>query len=362
MKKVGIVSLYGLYNYGNRLQSYAAQEILRKLGFDTEVVYVEPMSKTVKDIIKNITRSSPLIKLKKNSNRSKAIINRKKAFLTFNDTYVKTRRFRSVDGIKGYDYYALGSDQVWNPQLYKGRDKELFMLTFTDNDKKICMAPSFGTDNVPAEWEDYFKRQLSSFPRLSVREAAGADIIRKLTDREATVVIDPTLMLSKDDWKKLSKKPKNINTDEKFILRYFLGGTTEKAQKDSDEAKKELGDCPVYTLYSLKDLKAFGWGPSEFLYMIEHASLIQTDSFHACVFSFIFGRPFLLYTREGKHTDMLSRMETLFNTFDLKRKYVDSGLENDMFECDYSVGYAKLAQEREKAERFLKESFGIMER
>lgn len=99
--------------------------------------------------------------------------------------------------------------------------------------------------------------------------------------------------------------------------------------------------------------------PSEFIYLIANAKLVMTDSFHACVFSFLFNKPFLVYSREGSEGNMMSRMDTLLGKFDLKRKYVDSGLSNDIFECDYSNGYKQLVKERAKVEAFLHKSLHI---
>ena len=101
-------------------------------------------------------------------------------------------------------------------------------------------------------------------------------------------------------------------------------------------------------------------GPSEFLYLIAHAELILTDSFHACVFSFIYERTFLVYNRQGTD-NMMSRMQTLFTKFNLERKYVDSGLENDIFEYDYTVGKKRLVEEQKKVISFLKESMHMQE-
>ena len=104
------------------------------------------------------------------------------------------------------------------------------------------------------------------------------------------------------------------------------------------------------------DLKSCKAGPREFLYLIDHADLVLTDSFHACVFSFIFGKPFRVYPREGKETNMLSRINTLLKTFSLERKFSESGLKNDWLEHDYSAGYEALKTEREKAKQYLKSS------
>ena len=94
------------------------------------------------------------------------------------------------------------------------------------------------------------------------------------------------------------------------------------------------------------------------MYMIEHASLILTDSFHACVFSFLFQKPFQVYSRAGNGMNMMSRIETLLSKFDLERKYVESSLENNLFECDYKEGYKQLKVEREKFENYLQQQLG----
>ena len=89
------------------------------------------------------------------------------------------------------------------------------------------------------------------------------------------------------------------------------------------------------------------------------ASLILTDSFHACVFAFIYERPYLVYAREGKENGMISRIDTLLSKFGMQRKYIDSGLENELFEHDYSKGKMQLNEERDKSVRFLKKALEI---
>lgn len=97
-------------------------------------------------------------------------------------------------------------------------------------------------------------------------------------------------------------------------------------------------------------------GPSEFLWLFDHADLILTDSFHACVFSFLFNKPFVVYDRNWNERNMNSRLETLLSKFSLERKYANSGIENDIWEHDYEEGYKQLEIEREKAIGFLKKA------
>ena len=108
----------------------------------------------------------------------------------------------------------------------------------------------------------------------------------------------------------------------------------------------------VYRIFDERCETLYSINPSNFVYLIKNASLIMTDSFHACVFSFIYDRPFLLYDRVGT-PGMMSRMDTLFDKFDLKRKYVNSGLTNEVLEHDYSNGYCNLKEEKNILRNFI---------
>ena len=356
--KAGIVSLYGTFNYGNRLQSYASQEILRELGFDTEVIYVQPQKEYFREFGKKVYFSKQLRRLLRPGTIAVQKYRRQRAFEEFNSKYIITRRYSAVHQIKDADFFVLGSDQVWNPKRYNAVKKELFFLNFTESKKKVCLSPSFGLSEIPNEWKLYFAEHLLTFPRISVREESGARIVKNLTGKEAEVLVDPTLMIDPQKWRKIERHPWGVNTESDYILNYFLGAVPEKARINSTDVANKTG-ASIYDLMDASTGNLYTSGPSEFLYLIDHASLVQTDSFHACIFSFLFGKPFLLYAREGKDPDMLSRIETLFNTFDLARKYVGSGSENDLFECDYDTGYRRLLIEREKAIAFLKESMNI---
>jgi len=358
MMIAGIVSLYGYFNYGNRLQSYAAQEVIRSLGFDTEVIYIQSNKEKIRECLKKVYFSKLAQIFLRSSQNSRDKYKRQQNFEKFNKDFIATKRYTSVVKIKDADYFVLGSDQVWNPKRYNDIKKDLFFLTFTSNEKKVCFAPSFGLSELPINWKPYFAEKLKTFPLISVRETAGKKIIKELIGRDAEVIVDPTLMLKADDWANIARKPKNIKLEEKYVLNYFIGDTPQKAIEKGDYFTESF-NYPVYNLLDSTTSGLYISGPSEFLYLIKNATLVQTDSFHACVFSFLFEKPFLLYAREGADTDMLSRLETLFSTFDLERKYVDSGLYNDDFECDYSVGYERLEEERTKAINFLKKAMHI---
>lgn len=354
----GIVSLYGYINYGNRLQSYAVQQVLKQIGIDSQVIYVQKKRTDLREAVKSVYFLPPVMAMIRPNRRTVLKYKRQKSFERFNKTFIHTHKYSNSHDIQGFDYYVLGSDQVWNPKRYDDVKKELFFLKFASPQQKVCFSPSFGVNELPAQWTEYFKQNLMDFPYLSVREDAGARIIKELTGRDAEVLIDPTLMIDADDWRSIASKPGTVNTECEYILNYFIGEKPEKAVIDAGNLYRKHR-FSIYDLFDIDNEGLYTADPSEFLYLIDHASIVQTDSFHACVFAFLFGKPFLLYAREGKDADMLSRIETLFKKFDLMRKFIGSGLENDMFECNYESGYSRLAEEREKVYSFLKYTMNI---
>ena len=222
--------------------------------------------------------------------------------------------------------------------------------------KKICIALSFGVETIPVKWEKWFKEKLSTFNYLSVREEAGARIIKKLIGKKAEVVIDPTLVLEKDEWLKILKKPNSIK-DGAYVLTYFIGGMRSDVRKQLVNYASEK-NLKIYNLLDDEQPDLYVTDPCELLYLILHASLVLTDSSHACVFSFLFSIPFYVYNRLGVKENMNSRIDTLLTLLKLNRKCEWSECSNDIWEHDYTEGCKALQGEREKAVLFLKKSLG----
>lgn len=351
-KKVKIITIYEKANYGNRLQNYAVQTILENLGFDVQTISSEKgnLIRKAKYTIERITG----YRVGGDSEYWKVIAPRLMAFERFNKKYIHTKHIRKIAQIGEADYFAIGSDQVWNPVWYEEGDlkKELFLLAFASPEKRVCFSPSFGVEELPEEWKPWFKTQLAIFPHLAVREDAGARIIKELTGKKASVLIDPTLMLGREEWNKIATRPQNINCEKKYVLTYFVGGRSDRVNNDLQKISKEL-NAEIYNLLDSSQVELYRMDPGEFIYLISKATLILTDSFHACVFSFLYEKPFLVYDRNDGYR-MMSRIDTLLHKFDLERKYVDSNLANDLPEHDYKRGYDTLAEERQKFMDFLK--------
>lgn len=276
---------------------------------------------------------------------------RKKNFFIFNQniTYsgiaVSTSNELQKTGIED-KIVLVGSDQVWNPDFALS---DITLLYDVKCRKKISFSASFGVNALTAT--EKIKRSLMDFDALSVREAAGARIIQEITGRNADVLIDPTLLLSQDEWRKVSQKPDGVKNG--YILTYFLSPKCDDAKNQLEEIRHGR---KVYELLDAGNWVAGTAGPAEFLWLFDHADLVLTDSFHACVFSFLFNKPFVVYDRNWTEGNMNSRLETLLGKFHLERKYASSDLENDIWEHNYEDGYKQLELERQKATEFLKKA------
>lgn len=329
---VGVFTIQSV-NYGNRLQNYATNVILKKENYECiNILDSVPLTKKrklmlfIKDLFYNDFRTN---------------CRKFNKLLKYSDDYIT----RDVYKIANYYAIIVGSDQIWNTTFDFVSINSF--LPFS-HPKKISFAASFGVDSIP--YDQQIVDCLNDFKALSVREEAGAKIIKSLTGRDATVLVDPTMLLTKDEWRKVSKKPKGAQKSG-YILTYFLSPKCVEAKEKLEEIREGK---EVYEILNFEDKVAGMAGPSEFLWLFDHAEIILTDSFHACVFSFLFDKPFIVYDRNWNEGNMNSRLETLLSKFHLERKYANSGLYNDIWEHDYSEGYNQLEIERKKAISFLR--------
>ena len=372
MKKAAILTITDYVNYGNRLQNYAAQELLK--SYDLEVQSIAnvaiPEKKTelpINQRIKNALKLSPLTLLYKATGKINDRINRKKylagqiakekSFREYSLKYMQETDFVinrynfPHDLGERYDYFFVGSDQIWNPNIRYG--SSLDFLTFAPREKRIALSPSFGVSTIPDEFTECYSEWLSEMNFLSVREQAGADLIKKLTGREAPVLVDPTLMLTKEQWLAVSetgrKKPAKA-----YLLTYFIGALSAKRKRILNEIAALKG-LEIVQLACLDDIERYDANPGEFVDYINSASIVCTDSFHAIIFSIQMEKPFVVFDREGKSAPMSSRIETLLAKFNFEsRKYSTLQNSTDIFRIDFSHVPEILKKERSKVNDYLK--------
>jgi hypothetical protein len=380
-KKIGIITLFGYFNYGNRLQNYALQEAIKELGFEVETIVIGRNSETT------LMLKEKSLKLEKkivnwNKKRSKAIpcfmkkrfekiikkinihINKKhrdELFRIFSDKFLNERfinysekRMKKIQS--EYDYFVTGSDQVWNPHFFHGMG-EAYFLTFADKKKRISYAPSFGLEKIPLKYQEKYKNWLLNMEKLSVREVAGKKIIKELTGRDAKMVLDPTLLITKEKWLEIASPAPN-KPKEKFLVTYFLGEVSSKTKEEILGVAEKKG-LKIINLGDKKEKENFKNGPSEFVDYLNSAEVIFTDSFHGTVFSILLEKPFVVYKRSGK-SSMYSRIETLMDLFSLHAHEAENVQNYEkIFAVDFSHTKEILEAKRKEASAYLATSFQV---
>ena len=256
------------------------------------------------------------------------------------------------------DIYLCGSDQIWNP-YFRGQKNDLgYFLDFAPKGKpRIAYAPSFGCENLPKEAKENIAELVSKFHAVSVREAAGREILLRDAGCDAPVVADPTLLLTSEEWSSIERPVSGMPED--YILCYRFSDNT-KTKEQIDRISYETG-LPVYTMPlvtpALRDEyhKVFAAGPAEFVWLIRHAKLVCTDSFHATVFSLICGTPFCVFEREnfkGNKANMNSRIDNLLRIAELPERLIGAQTDIDkesLFTVDFSKFQNNIKELREES-------------
>lgn len=367
-KKIGIVTLHGYFNYGNRLQNFALKYTLEKMGFLVDTVVIQDNSfgnkfraiknnpKLIQTIIKNKVSVNRRTKSTYQEEISKV---RKNEFKEYSNLYL-SEKFYNLNNenqeLMEYSYFVTGSDQVWNPINYDMLP--IYFLTFTDRKKRIAYAPSISVDELPRKLINEYQQWFLGMKHISVREEAGANIIRKLINRDVPVVADPTLLLSKKEWLQFSKRASS-RTDKPYILTYFLGGPPESIRNELKEMA-ENNNMSIINLGDINDSESYRTGPNEFIDYINNASAFFTDSFHGVVFSIILQTPFIVYERQTVGPTMYSRIETILEKFNLKNREAN-GFNEDVFIMDFSNTIEVLKREQQKSISYLNRAFRIGE-
>lgn len=364
--KIAILTMSNGINYGNRLQNYATQKVLESLGCEVETIKNFTSQKIIdknttkeklKYMLSDLYDKVSIFKCNKMSN-----ILRYVKFMRFTESYIKQTDYiitpKSIPiGIeKMYDYFVCGSDQVWNPEF--DINSEIDFLTFANKGQKVAYAPSFGVSKLPEECINDYERWINQIDYLSVREQAGADIVKKLTGRDALVLVDPTLMLSKNEWLSIAKKPK-LKLSKKYILTYFLGNKS-KATEDRINDIAVKYNLDVINLLDLRNKYIYSSDPSEFIWLINNSELVCTDSFHGSVFSLILKKAFIVFERQDSLTSMNSRLDTLLLKFNMEsRKEENITNENDILNINFNKIDEIINNEKYKALNYLRNAFGL---
>ena len=337
--RCGILTFTYGNNYGQRLQNYAMQYTLLKY-FENVLTIPQKHKISIKLVIKQF-----LVWLK---NPKQLIVDykRQKAFNRFNKKNISFYKFKITENripknlLLFFDVFVVGSDQVWSP--YSDDVNATFFLTFAPYKRRICYAPSIGTDVIPYEKEKLYIEYLKGFEEISIREYANLNWIEKATSKSVTVVLDPTLLLDRFEWDRVIEP---MTVPEKYILIYTLGDKTK-----IDYIKTLLKDDVIIDLSS-PFYKVIG--PERFLFLIKNANLVITDSYHGTIFSIIFHVPFVIVDRDGTGAGMKSRFDTLERLFDISNRHASKITRDNIYKMDFDKTDAIIKEQKIKSIEYL---------
>jgi polysaccharide pyruvyl transferase WcaK-like protein len=263
-----------------------------------------------------------------------------------------------------FDVYCVGSDQVWNPT--NNTSLNPYFLTFAPKGKrKIAYASSFGISIFPDAFKKLLPKLLSDFDFVSVREKTAANNIKEIANKNAEVVLDPTLLLTKSEW--LDVANSNILPSYPYLLIYNVSKSNFATKLAVDIAKiknlKVVRLCinPYRDDYNSEISNIVDAGPSEFVALFSAASFIVTNSFHGTAFAVNFNKPFFSVINHSKINN--SRQKDFLDSLGLSNRII---IETKIFstrdvDCliDYDIVNSLLEIQKTNSVNFLRESITI---
>lgn len=356
MKKVGIFTIY-IANYGAVLQTYALQKYLRETYPDLDVQVVdfythEPYAifkKASDNPIKNILRQSTKLlhycELRRRNSREQHFIK---------EEFILSPRYDNVDELMAnmpqYDIYLTGSDQVFN---VKSRYSALFYQTFSvKGGIKAAYAPSFGTSEFTDDYKSAIRKSISTFSFLSCREDDGASVLSELKGQNIPCVLDPTLLLNKEQWSKVMSAPMS---KDKYLLIYDLNGGQKLvsiAKPIANQNGWKIWCITQHTdiRYKGVDRLIYDAGPREFIGLFSEAQYVITDSFHGTAFSIIFEKLFNTYIAVPRAA---RRIESLLKECGMSERVIRAGEKVECMNVTGPKSMTDFMQLKELSKKFI---------
>lgn len=363
--KIALITVQNANNYGAILQAFAMQEVLKKFG-DVEVLHYKN---------RHISRSFDLIRFKPTihgllgSGKDVCrvfpryrVIKKFKRFIAESLNLTDNMDYAGLVSAEGYDLYVAGSDQIWNPDCV-GSSGKLDLGYFLDfvpsNIRKISYASSMGSYRYTDKQSEQVKSLLSSFNSLAVREEDTQKYLQILVEKPVKHVLDPTLLLKKNEWRNLLSLGAGNSNSNKYILLYTVPKVPLLREVVSFYSK--LLNLEVISIDqglsagAKVDRHIRDAGPLEFIELFDNAEFIITDSFHGTCFSLIFQKPFVAVSTK-KHSN---RIESLLSLVGLENRLIKESFHSDDAKIDINVSpkaYERLDKAREDSIDYITKS------
>jgi hypothetical protein len=371
IKKVGIITFHASHNCGSILQAYSLQKILHnRFNMESEIINfsnrkqqemysVYCKNNNIRKMIKNVIAYFHSDLLRQHYEDYNNFINEK--LVLSKDQYSEAKELAGIE--KNYSLLISGGDQIWNIKCYDADDA--YFLNFASNVKKIAYAPSLGAINILKYAKDpgMYRRFLSDYKYLSVREYNGQRWLEELTGNKIAITADPTLLISKEEWEK--EIGERIVKDD--YIFYYSFHYPHEVNKVIKKISKKTG-LPVVMLdakaWAIRGVKYNGFeitpngGPDIFLNLMKHAKLVLTLSLHGTIFSAALEKSFW-YLDSSLHNDDDDRASFLLNQLNLTQRFVHIKdiMNKDLFEeIDYQTTRRCINEMQIKSLEYLEEA------
>ncbi|EHO82830.1 polysaccharide pyruvyl transferase family protein [Fusobacterium ulcerans] len=346
-KKVGILTFHfpDNKNFGASLQSFAVLTMIKKIYRNTQIIDYSYTKFKLKHKIKLLIQG-------------KGFLDYNKKFLKLTSKCKNFKELRKLN--ENFDIFIVGSDQVWRSL---GKYTPIYFFNFVNNEKrKISYSASFGVDY----WEDKteitteVKKLIKRFDYISVREKSGVKICNEIFEVTAKVVLDPTLMLEKEEYNIILEEYKNKGHLKNKYVAYMVLDEEKNLNNLGNDISKKL-NIPVLNIKG-KILKFFNKEMfiynkvSQWLTYLKDSEMVITDSFHCTVFAIIFNKNFIVIANKKRG---ISRLENLLSELGLEERLIynlEEVSKNNILnkEINYEIIKEKLNILRKESFEFLK--------
>lgn len=330
--EVGVITYHRSINYGAQLQAFALIKVLQNLGHQAEIIDCNSIGvgKIFHWNLKSLRGF--LGALRNNALSILTEFKRRKLFDNFVENYIpKSEPCTTQESlkkiVKKYDYVITGSDQVWHPQICEGK-KFFFLDIPIPSTKKIAYAPSFGVDNYSQQEASVYMPLINKIEHLSVRETTGNEVIERYLGKKVKEVVDPTILLDKEEWEKLTSAPKYSDYILYFTILDEPSGMDTLVRKIADKKKLK-----IVRIGSVRDILKSGFingrisGPLDFLSLVKNADVVVTSSFHGLVFSILFHKDFIGVLNNNERN---SRLKDLAQKLGLSDRLISNFIDFDL--------------------------------
>lgn len=354
MYSIGIITFHCADNYGAMLQAYALKQYLRKQEISADIVRYEPPFMTGRHWWIPYIPSGGLYEIlkngwngwKRNLEVGRKFLEKRIKMKQFRKQYLvesRQRKLLFVNQLKRlkYQYYIVGSDQIWNPDITWGLRRAYFGA-FRNKYKRrvIAYAASLGKAGLSSVYDKQFSELLSYVDDISVRECAALSYINKFCKKKIAVVLDPVFLLKSEEWQKIEKLP----NEKGYIFAYMTEDNQDLVVYLKNLSKSK--NLCIITNSGRKELKGdnividYTMDPAQFLGYIHNAKYVVTNSFHGTAFSIIFKKNFMAFN----HSSVGERIINILTLHDLEKRLYK---KDTTVEIDCNIDWIKVERNTE---------------